>query len=181
VWKIWAEVRSGLLMSRINEKSDRSVKVADPHFGCTRIKVESAFLVHLRSCVGWGEDLNADLGRSRKDKRLFRNLWSARRQPRDVDGLDAAGGRDRALRRDQALWERVGQKRSDRKLTTRMRKAGRGRHEDMSVLVGLHSVRELDELRIGKNLGPTSQVKLGLRSEVWQLDGNRHELQQSMK
>jgi hypothetical protein len=47
-------------------------------------------------------------------------------------------------------------------------------HDDMSMPVGLDPVGELSELRVGQDLGPTSQVEPGLRSEIWKLNGDRH-------
>jgi hypothetical protein len=58
----------------------------------------------------------------------------------------------------------------------------RGRtHKDVAMLIGLDAIGELGKERVGQNLGPTSQVELCLRSEIWQRDRDRHELKESMK
>jgi hypothetical protein len=56
-----------------------------------------------------------------------------------------------------------------------MAKTGWGSHEDMPVAISLDAIGELGEVRVTKNLSPTSQVESGLRSEIWKLDDNRHE------
>ena len=42
------------------------------------------------------------------------------------------------------------------------------------MLVGLDAIGELRELGIGQDLGPTSQVEPGLRSEIQKLNADRH-------
>ena len=45
----------------------------------------------------------------------------------------------------------------------------------MPVAISLDAIGELGEVRVTKNLGPTGQIESGLRSEIWKLDGDRHE------
>jgi hypothetical protein len=45
----------------------------------------------------------------------------------------------------------------------------------MPVAIGLDAIGEFGEVRITKNLCPTGQVESGLRSQIWKLDGDRHE------
>ena len=56
-----------------------------------------------------------------------------------------------------------------------MAKTGWGSHEDMPVAISLDAIGDLGEVRVTKNLGPTGQIESGLRSEIWKLDGDRHE------
>ena len=44
----------------------------------------------------------------------------------------------------------------------------------MSMPIGLDPVWELRELLVGQDLGPSSQVEAGLRSEIRKLDSDRH-------
>ena len=45
----------------------------------------------------------------------------------------------------------------------------------MPVAISLDAIGEFGEVRITKNLCPTGQVESGLRSQIWKLDGDRHE------
>src|SRR5689334_12753016 len=56
-----------------------------------------------------------------------------------------------------------------------MAKAGWGSHEDMPVAISLDAIGDFGEAWIPEDLGPTRQVKPGLRGEIWKLDGDRHE------
>jgi hypothetical protein len=42
------------------------------------------------------------------------------------------------------------------------------------VLIGLNAMWESGECGISQHLGPTREIKLGLRIQVRQLDGDRH-------
>jgi hypothetical protein len=53
-------------------------------------------------------------------------------------------------------------------------KTGWGSHEDMPMAISLDAIGNLDETRVTKNLGPTSQIESGLQSEIRKLDGDRH-------
>jgi hypothetical protein len=44
----------------------------------------------------------------------------------------------------------------------------------MPLAICLDAIGEPGEVRVTKNLSPTSQVEPGLRSEIWKLDGDRH-------
>ena len=75
------------------------------------------------------------------------------------------------------FWTRVTRCAQGNNLTLalRMAKTGWGSHEHMPVAISLYAIGELGEARVTKNLGPTRQVESGLRSEIWKLDGDRHE------
>jgi hypothetical protein len=45
----------------------------------------------------------------------------------------------------------------------------------MPVTISLDAIGDLGEVRATKNLGPTGQIESVLRSEIWKLDGDRHE------
>jgi len=49
-------------MIRTNKKCDRSVEVADPHFGGACVEIKGVFFVDLGLRIGWGKDFDADLG-----------------------------------------------------------------------------------------------------------------------
>ena len=53
----------------------------------------------------------------------------------------------------------------------------------MPMAISLDAIGDLGEVRVTKNLGPTGQIESGLRSEIWKLDGDRHEgtIRQKMK
>jgi len=51
----------------------------------------------------------------------------------------------------------------------------------MSVPIGLHTVWKPGELRISQEFGPASEVEAGLRLEIRELNGDRHEVKMSMK
>jgi hypothetical protein len=50
-----------------------------------------------------------------------------------------------------------------------------GAHEDTTVLISLDAIRQLSELWISENVGPTGKVKPGLRLKIRELDSNRHD------
>src|SRR5271157_4521055 len=52
--------------------------------------------------------------------------------------------------------------------------ARRGRHKDMSMPISLDPVGELREILVGQDLGPSSQVEPGLRSEIRKFNSDRH-------
>jgi hypothetical protein len=59
--------------------------------------------------------------------------------------------------------------------------SGRGTHNDMPVPIGLHTVWKPGELRISQEFGPASEVEAGLRLEIRELNGDRHEVKMSIK
>jgi hypothetical protein len=66
------------------------------------------------------------------------------------------------------------QPRLGRVLGNAIAESRRRTHEDVAMLIVLDAMGEISEGRIGQNLGPTSQVNLGLRGELGKLDGDRH-------
>ena len=47
-------------------------------------------------------------------------------------------------------------------------------HKEIAVLIRFDAIGEPGELGVGKNLGPASQVEAGLRSEIRELNSDRH-------
>jgi len=161
-------------MIRTAEERNRTVEVANPDLGCAGVEIEGAFFGDLSLRIGRRKNLDTDFGGAGKNKGLLGNLGSVGREPSDVDGFDAAGRGDGTLCRDEALCERVGQKCAYKELPTRVRETGRGRHEDMSVLIGLDAVGQLGEVGIRQDLGPTPEIEFGLRNQIRKLNSDRH-------
>jgi hypothetical protein len=161
-------------MSRTNEKGDRSVEVANPDLGGTGIKIEHAFFVDLGPCIRRRKDLDANVWGPEKDDWVLTNFGPLRSEPGDIDGSDACSGRKRALGNAFARGEQLKEQSSYLDLPTAMSRSGWGAHEDTTVLISLDAIRQLSELRISEDLGPTSQVKPGLRLKIRELDSDRH-------
>jgi len=96
-------------------------------------------------------------------------------KPNDINRFDAVSGRNRALGQCLTLRGKPNQQSNNLTLALRMAKTGWGSHEDMPVAISLDAIGELGEIWVTKNLGPTGQIESGLRSEIWKLDGDRHE------
>jgi hypothetical protein len=171
----WAKYRSrSLLIKRSNIKGHRSVQVADPDLGGASVEIEDAFLPDLGGRIGRGKNLDANIG-SALEKGEMRDVFcSSRCEPGDVDGLDAGGSGNRALRHDAACGEELAQKECNIHLALAVERSRRRTHNEMTVLIGLDPVRELCQLRVSQDLTPASQVEPGLRSKVGQLDSDRH-------
>src|SRR5205823_8971723 len=101
----------------------------------------------------------------------FKPAWP---EPSDVDGLDAISSRDRALCNDEALGKQVGQKIAQGKLPTPVAESRWGSHEDMSMSIGLDSIRQLRQPLICTEFSPASEVERRLRLEIRELDHDRH-------
>jgi hypothetical protein len=167
----------------INARKERhgAVEVANPDLGGAGVEIEGAFFVGLGRGIRGGKNLDANVWRASEDNRVLVNFGPAWSEPGDIGGLDAVCGGHWTLCKDEAVREQIGQQSADGKLAASMTKSWRRAHEDVSVSIGLDAIGQLGEGRIGQDFGPTSQVEFGLRSEIRELDGDRHEVKESMK
>ena len=62
----------------------------------------------------------------------------------------------------------------DMSLAPAMDRSRRRTHKNVAMLIGFNAMRESGERGISQYLGPTREIKLGLRIQVRQLDGDRH-------
>jgi hypothetical protein len=161
-------------MMRTDKKSDRAVEVTNPNLSGPGVEIESAFFLDLRAGIGGGKNLDADFRSALEEGDLPDVLRPLRSEPGDVDGLHAASSRKRALGYNPAIREQLMQKDPNLNLALAMEGSGRRTHEDVTMLIGLDAMGEISESRISQNLGPTSQVNLGLRGDLGKLDGDRH-------
>jgi hypothetical protein len=162
------------MMIRTNEKSDRSVEVANPDLGGAGVEIESAFLVDLCGRIGRGKNLDADFRSTLEQGETRDVLCSPRCEPGDIDGFDAGGSGNRALRQGATVGKKLTQKERNIDLALAVERSRRRTHKKVAVLIGLDAIGELRELRVSQDLGPASQVEPGLRREVRQLDSDRH-------
>jgi len=161
-------------MINARKERHRAVEVADPDIGGAGVEVEGAFFVDLGWGVRRGKDLDADLGRASECEGSLEQLWPATVEPHEVNGFDTVSGGKRAFGESTTVGEEGLQQVGDLALAVGVGESWRWTHDDMSMPVGLDPVGELSELRVGQDLGPTSQVEPGLRSEIWKLNGDRH-------
>jgi hypothetical protein len=159
-----------------NKERHRTVEITDPNLGGAGVEIECALFVDFASGIRGGKDFDTNLRGANEDGRFWllfdcKPVWA---QPSHIDSFDAVSSRERALCNDEALRKQVGQKIAQGKLSPPVAESWRGSHEDMSVSIGLDAVRELRQPRICREFGPTSQVELGLRPEIRQLDRDRH-------
>ena len=174
VGKIGTPERARLLMINAGKERHGAVEVADPDFGGAGVEVEGAFFVDLGWGVRWGKDLDADLGRAFEQHEPSEVLCPARSEPGDIDGFDAGSGGNGAFRKNISVREELLQEGTDPDLAVPMKRSWRRSHKEVTVLVGLDAIGELRELGIGQDLGPTTQVERGLRSEIRKLNADRH-------
>ena len=174
---------NGIILSMIgtDEKRNRPVEVAYPNLGGTCVEIERAFLVDLGGGIGRRKNLDANVRGTLEDGELVDVLGSLRGNPGDIDGFDAACGGKRALGHDLTVRQELMQQEAEIHLAPTMERSRGRTHKDVAMLIGLDAIGELGKKRVGQNLGPTSQVELCLRSEIWQRDRDRHELKESMK
>jgi len=159
---------------RRTKEGNRTVQSANPDLGCAGIEIEGAFFVDFGGGIGGGKNLNADLGRAFEKDEPREVLCPTRSEPGDIDGLDTGGGGNGAFREDISGREELLQEGADPDLAVSVKRSWRRSHKEVTVLIGLDAIGELSELRVGQDLGPTSQVELGLRSEIRKLNGDRH-------
>jgi len=159
-----------------DKKRHGTIEVADPNLGGAGVEIERTFFNDLALSVRRGKDFNTDFRGANEDGgfRLITDFKPAWREPSDIDGLDAVSSRERALRNDEALGKQVGQKIAQGKLSAPVAESWRGSHEDMSVSIGLYSIRQLRQPGICTEFGPASEVERSLRLEIRELDGDGH-------
>ena len=159
------------------------------HRGCRSnligagIKVESPFFVDLGRRIGRGEDLDTDFWRELEQDELGHVLSSVGSGPCDICGLDAASGGNCAFCEDLPVREELQQQRANTALPVTMDGSWGRRHNQMPMLIGLDATGKLGKLGVSQDLSPASKVKLGLCSQLRQLDRNGHgkTLRQKMK
>ncbi len=159
---------------RRNKKRDGTVEAADPDFACAGVKIEGTFFVNLGRGIRRRKNLDTYLGRTSQDNGIVVNFRPARSEPGDIGRFDTVSGGHRALCQDKAVREQIGQEIADGKLAASVTKSWRRAHEDVSVPIGLDPVRELGQLGISQDLGPASDVSLGLVLDCRQLNGDGH-------
>jgi hypothetical protein len=160
------EERGRLVMIRANEKGDRSVEVANPDLGGAGVEIESAFLVDLCDRIGRGKNLDADF-RGALEQGETRDVFrSPRCEPGNIDGFDAGGSGNRALRQGATVGKELTQKERNIDLALAVERSRRRTHKEVAVLIGLDAIGELRKLRVSQDLGPAGQVELGLRRKV---------------
>ena len=162
-------------MIRSREECEGAIAVADPDLCGPGIEIEDAFFGDLGCGIGGGEYLDANLRGAGEKGNFLTDLVPTGIKPTYIYSLDPVSGRNRALGQCLTLRSKLNQQTNNLTLAFRMAKTGWGSHEDMAVAISLDAIGELGELRVAENLSPTSQVELGLRSEIWKLDGDRHE------
>jgi len=160
----------------INARKERhgSVEVADPELGGAGIEIEGAFFADLGWGIGWGKDLDADLGRTSEYEGSLQQLEPAAVEPHEVNGFDTVSGGKRAFGESTTVGEEGLQQVGDLALAVGVGESWRLTHDDMSMPIGLDPVGELGEVLVGQDLGPARQVESGLRSEIRKLNGDRH-------
>jgi hypothetical protein len=161
-------------MIRTDEKRKRAVAVADPDLLSSCVEIEGALFVDLGNGIGEGKNLDADFGSALEQSQLADILGARSGEPGNVDGFDAAGSGKRALRHNFSGGKQLVQKNADMDLALAMKRSWRRTHENVAMLIGLNAVGEPGEIRVGQNLGPTSQVNPGLRGKIREFDGDGH-------
>ena len=142
------------MLLRGGKKGHRAVEIADPDFAGAGVEVESALFVDFRLDIRRGNDLDADIWSALEEGELGDVLCPARSEPGDIDGFDAAGGRDGALRQGTAVGKQLAQESADMCLALAMERSRRRTHEDVAILIGLDAIRKPGEFLISQNLGP---------------------------
>jgi hypothetical protein len=179
--KIGTEERGRLLMINARKERHRAVEVADPDLGGAGVEVEGAFFVDLGWGVRWGKDLDADLGRESECEGSLEQLWPATVEPHEVNGFDTVSGGKRTFGKSTTIGEEGVQQVGDPALAVGVGESWRWTHDDVSVSIGFDSIGEFGQVRIGQDFGPPGNVKRGLSLEIWELDGDGHEVTKSMK
>jgi len=163
-----------------NKKRHRTIEIADPDLGCSCVEVERAFLVYLGLHVRWRHDLDADFWcASKKDGFLF-NLRTLLPEPCNVGCLYSIRGRNGAFGKGRAVREQALEESGQSSLATRVASCGWRTHENVAVPISLDSVGEFGEFWVSHELAPTGEIEAGLRLQIGELDGDRHEVKKSM-
>jgi len=164
-----AEDRAGMLMIRTNEKSDRSIEAANPHFGGAGVEVEGALFVYLGWGIGWRQDFNADFGSASEKKRILVNLGPILSEPGNISSLDSIGSRNGTFSESGAFRQQLREDGSDSGLAARVTRSGRWTHNDASVPICFDAIGQFRQPRIVQDCLPPGKVEDVLRLEIRQL------------
>ena len=175
------EERSRLLMIGARKESHEAVEFADPDLGGAGVEVEGAFFVDLGGGIRWGKDFDADLWRASQCEGSLDQLGPATVEPHEINGFDTVSGGKRAFGKSTTVGEEGVQQVGDLTLAVGVGESWRWTHDDVSVSIGFDAVGEFGQVRIGQDFGPPGNVKRGLSLEIWELDGDGHEVTKSMK
>jgi hypothetical protein len=100
----------------------------------------------------------------------YLNTWGSR----SSNGLDAAGSGKRTLGECDPVRKKLAQQTADMSLAPTMDRSWGWTDKDVAMLVGFNAMREFGEYAISEFLSPTHEIKLGLKFQVRQLNGNGH-------
>ena len=151
-----------------------ALEVANPYLGGAGVEVQSALFVDFGARIGRGNNLNTDLWCALEEGETANVLGTLRGQPGNVDGLDAAGSGKKTLGEYDPVRKKLAQQTGDMSLAPAMDRSRRRTHKDVAMLVGFNAMREFGECGISEYLGPTGEIKLGLKFQVRQLNGDGH-------
>ena len=163
------------MIVRSHKKGNRAVEVANPDLAGASVEVQGALFGDFGARIGRRNDLDTDLGRTLEEGETADILGTLRGKPGNVDGFDAAGGRKRALGECDPAREKLPQQTGDMSLAPAMDRSRRRTHKDVAMLIGFNAIRESGEGGISQDLGPAREIKLRLRIQVRQLNGDRHD------
>jgi hypothetical protein len=163
------------LIVRSDKKGNGTVEVANPNLGGASVEVQSALFVDFGARIGRRKNLNTDLGRTLEKGETADVLGAPRSEPGNVDSFDATSSGKRTLGEYNPAREKLAQQTGDMSLAPAMDRSGRRAHKDVAMLIGFNAMREPGECGISQHLGPTGEIKPGLRFQVRQLDDDRHD------
>jgi hypothetical protein len=125
------------------EKRNRSVEAAYPNLGGACIEIEGAFFVDLGRGIGRRENLDANVWGALENDEFVDVLGSLGSDPGDIDGFDAACGRNRALGQDLTVRQELMQQEAEIHLAPAMERSGWRTHKDVAMLISLDTVGEI--------------------------------------
>jgi conjugative transfer signal peptidase TraF len=166
---------------RSHKKGNGAVEVANPDLGGAGVEVQCALFGDFGARIGRGNNLNTDLWCTLEEGETADVLGTLRGEPGHVDGFDSAGSGKRTLGECDPAREKLAQQTRDMSLAPAMDRSRRRTHKNVAMLIGFNAMREFGERGISQYLGPTREIKLGLRFQVRQLDGDRHGLKVRQK
>jgi hypothetical protein len=152
-----------------------AVEVANPYLGSTGVEVQSSLFVDFGARIGRGNNLNTDFWCTLEEGETADVLGTLRGEPGNVDGLNASGSRKRTLGECDPVRKKLAQQTGDMSLAPAMDRSRRRTHKDVAMLIGFNAIRESGDGGISQDLGPAREIKLRLRIQVRQLNGDRHD------
>jgi hypothetical protein len=159
---------------RSHEKGNMAVEVANPYLDSTGVEVQSSLFVDFGPRIGRGNNLNTDFWCTLEEGETADVLGTLRGEPGNVDGLNAAGSGKRTPGECDAVRKKLAQQTGDMSLAPAMDRSRRRTHKDVAMLVTFNTMREFGECGISEYLGPTREIKLGLKFQVRQLNSDGH-------